>query len=71
MFVDLSADCKGAVSAITSASGVVSGDGASRLVSFLLPSGLEPGQYFISVSDSEDVDANFESSNCAVVNVVQ
>ena len=37
----------------------------------LLPSGLDPGQYFISISDSTDGDANFESSNCSVVNVAQ
>jgi hypothetical protein len=36
-----------------------------------LPSGLAPGQYFVSISDSEEGDANFESSNCSAVNVAQ
>jgi len=69
--VELASTCHGHASATTSAVSIVSGSGDSQLISFLLPAGLDPGQYFISISDSEEGDANFESSNCAVVNVVQ
>ncbi len=69
--VQLAADCHGAAYATTSAVSLVSGSGDSRLASFLLPSGLDPGQYFVSISDSEEGDANFESSNCSEVRVSQ
>jgi len=69
--VVLATECHGTASASTSAVSIVSGSGDSQLVSFLLPAGLDPGQYFISISDSEEGDANFESSNCSEVNVVQ
>jgi len=69
--VELAAECHGPASASTSAVSIVSGTGDSELLSFLLPGGLAPGQYFVSISDSQDGDANFESSNCSEVNVVQ
>jgi len=69
--ISLSGHCQGEALAMTPALSIVSGSGDSKLISFLLPSGLDPGKYFISISDSEDGDANFESSNCAVVDVVQ
>ncbi|MGA2688829.1 MAG: hypothetical protein ABSE85_12250 [Candidatus Korobacteraceae bacterium] len=69
--IELAAECHGAAWATTSAVSVVSGSDDSQLVSFKLPAGLDPGQYFIRISDSEEGDANFESSNCSEVNVVQ
>jgi len=69
--VELAAECHGPASASTSAVSMVSGSGDSELLSFLLPGGLAPGQYFVSISDSEDGEANFESSNCSEVNVSQ
>jgi photosystem II stability/assembly factor-like uncharacterized protein len=69
--VELATDCQGAVSATTSAVSVVSGSGDGKLLSFLLPDGLPPGKYFVSISDSADGDATFESSNCSEVTVVQ
>lgn len=38
---------------------IASGSPDSKLVSFLLPRGLAPGQYFVSISDPEEGDANF------------
>jgi len=67
--IQMADECQGGTSATTSAVSIVSGSGDSKLLSFLLPAGLEPGQYFVSISDSEEGDANFESTNCAVVNV--
>lgn len=69
--VGLALECRGAASATTSAISVVSGSGDNKLLSFQLPAGLDPGQYFISISDSEEGDANFESSNCSAVTIVQ
>ena len=69
--IELATECHEAASATTSAVSIVSGSGDSQLLSFLLPSGLAPGQYFVSISDSEEGDANFESSNCSVVSVVK
>jgi len=69
--VNVAKDCKGDASAIASAASVVSGSDDSKLVSFLLPSGLAPGKYFVSIRDSAEGDANFESSNCSAVNVAQ
>lgn len=71
LVVTLASDCHGDISAITSALSVVSVDGHSKIVSFLLPRGLDPGQYYIGISDYADGDANFESSNCSVVNIVK
>ncbi len=56
--IGLSTECHGFNLASTSAASIVSGDGDSKLMSFLLPSGLESGQYYISVSDYSDGDAN-------------
>jgi len=69
--VALADKCHAAPLSTTSAASIVSGSGDSKLLSFLLPAGLTPGQYYVSISDSEEGDANFESSNCAVVNVVR
>ena len=69
--VQLSTVCHGPASAITPAASLVSGSGDSRLVSFLLPAGLPPGNYFVSMSDSVEGDANFESGNCSEVSVSQ
>jgi FG-GAP repeat len=69
--VQLSLDCQGPASAATAATGVVGSSGDSKLLSFLLPEGLFPGKYFVSISDSADGDANFESSNCSEVSVSQ
>ena len=69
--VQLSTVCHGPASAITPAASLVSSSGDSRLVSFLLPASLPPGNYFVSISDSADGDANFESSNCSGVTVSQ
>jgi photosystem II stability/assembly factor-like uncharacterized protein len=69
--VELASECHGGPAARSSAVSVVSGSGDSRLISFQLPGGLEPGQYFVSISDSDEDDVNFDSSNCSVVNVVQ
>jgi hypothetical protein len=69
--VEISQGCHEAALASTSAVSVVSASSDSNLISFLLPSGLAPGQYFVSISDSEEGDANFESSNCSVVNIAQ
>ncbi|MGB8886774.1 MAG: YCF48-related protein [Candidatus Korobacteraceae bacterium] len=71
LVVDIALRCHGATSASTSAVSVVSASSDSNLISFLLPGELAPGQYFISISDSEEGDANFESSNCSTVNVAQ
>lgn len=64
-------DCRGGTISSARATSVVSGDGDSKLISFLLPSGVDPGQYYISISDYAEGDATFESSNCSVMNVVQ
>lgn len=69
--IELAGECHARAWATTSAVSIVSGSGDSQLVSFLLPAGLDPGQYFISISDSEEGDANFESSNCSEVTIVQ
>lgn len=71
--VTVAPECRGDAAATITATGVVSGDGDSdsKLISFLLPAGLDPGKYYISISDYADGDANFESSNCSVVDVVQ
>ncbi len=69
--VELATECHEAASATTSAVSIVSGSGDSQLLSFLLPSGLAPGQYFVSISDSAESDANFESSNCSAVSVAE
>lgn len=69
--VELATKCHRAASGTTSAVSIVSGPGDSELLSFLLPGGLAPGQYFVSISDSAEGDANFESSNCSEVNVIQ
>lgn len=69
--IELAGECHARAWATTSAVSIVSGSGDSQLVSFQLPAGLDPGQYFIRISDSEEGDANFESSNCSEVNVVQ
>jgi photosystem II stability/assembly factor-like uncharacterized protein len=69
--VELAAECRGTAGASTSAVSVVSASSDRNLISFLLPGGLAPGQYFISISDSEEGDANFESSNCSEVNITQ
>jgi photosystem II stability/assembly factor-like uncharacterized protein len=64
-------ECGENASSFTSAVSIVSGAGGSQILSFQLPSGLVPGQYFLSISDWDEGDANFESTNCATVNVVQ
>ena len=69
--VDFATECHGATSASTSAVSIVSGPGDSELLSFLLPSDLAPGQYFVSISDSAEGDANFGSSNCSEVNITE
>jgi photosystem II stability/assembly factor-like uncharacterized protein len=69
--IQIATNCNQGASAITYASSVVSGDGDSKLVSFMLPAGLDPGQYFISISDHADGDANYESLNCFVIEVVE
>ena len=69
VIVELSTTCHEMPSATTFAVSVASGSDNSKFVSFLLPSGLTSGQYFVSISDSEEGDANFESSNCSAVNV--
>jgi hypothetical protein len=69
--VALATQCRGAAGASTAAVSVVSASPDRNLISFLLPSGLAPGQYFVSISDFEEGDANFESNNCSAVNVAQ
>ncbi len=69
--VELARECRDAALTTTTAASIVSGSGESQLVSFLLPDGLSPGKYFVSISDSADGDANFESNNCSEVNVTQ
>ncbi len=69
--IELAMDCQGAALASTQALNIVSGSRDSQLISFQLPGGLEPGRYYVSISDSAEGDANFESSNCSAVNVVQ
>ena len=69
--VRLATECQGDTSATTSTASVASGYGDSKLMSFLLPSGLAPGKYFVSISDSAESDVNFESSNCSEVTVSQ
>jgi photosystem II stability/assembly factor-like uncharacterized protein len=69
--VNLATECHGSAAATSSAVSVVSASSDSNLISFLLPSGLAPGQYFVSVSDFEEGDASFESSNCSAINIVQ
>ena len=69
--IEFAADCQGEAVAMTSAISIVSGEGNSKLISFMLPSELNPGQYYISISDYADSDAKFESSNCSTVIVVQ
>lgn len=66
----LATDCRGDASAKTSAVGIVGDGGDSKSVSFLLP-GLVPGNYFVSISDWAEDDANFESTNCSEVSVSQ
>jgi hypothetical protein len=68
--IELATECHGIASTSATAVSIVSGSSGSELISFLLPSGLDRGQYYISISDYAEGDANFESSNCAVVNVV-
>ncbi len=69
--VALATECQGDASASTFAASVVNGSGDSKLLSFLLPGGLAPGQYFVTISDSAEGDASFESSNCSAVKVAQ
>jgi len=69
--IQLAVDCRGPELANVPAASVVSGSRDGKLVSFLLPDGLSPGNYFVSISDSTEGDANFESSNCSEVNVSQ
>lgn len=69
--IQLATDCQGDATATTVAASVVSGSGDSKLVSFLLPDGLSPGTYFVSISDSAEGDANFDSSNCSEVTASQ
>jgi hypothetical protein len=69
--IELATECHEAASATISAVSIVSDLGDGKLLSFLLPTGLTPGQYFVSISDSEEGDANFESSNCSAANVAK
>jgi hypothetical protein len=69
--VELSTVCLEEALATTSATSVVSGDDDSKFVSFLLPAGLDEGQYYISISDSKDGPASFESANCSAVTVAK
>lgn len=69
--VTVATGCNGPVSTTAPAASIVSGSGDSKLLSFLLPSGLDPGQYFVSISDYAKGDAYFESSNCSAVTVVR
>jgi hypothetical protein len=69
--VQFAATCGETALVTATAVAAVSGSGDSRLVSFLIPAGLPPGKYFVSVSDSADGDAGFESGNCSEVDVSQ
>ena len=71
LVVEMANDCQGEAAGKTSAVSIVSGWGDSKMISFLLPGGLEPGKYFVSISDSAEGDANFGTSNCSSVTVVQ
>jgi len=68
--VELSTVCLEEALAATTASSVVSGDGDTKFVSFLLPAGLDEGRYYVSISDSNDGAASFESANCLAISVV-
>jgi hypothetical protein len=69
--IQLSTSCEATASVVTSAVGIVSDSGDRKLISFVLPSGLASGKYFVTVSDLEHGDASFESGNCAETNVSQ
>ena len=69
--VELAATCEADASAATAAASIVNGPEGAKLLSFLLPSGLDAGRYSVSVSDSRDRDANFESRNCSEVAIAE
>lgn len=69
--VEVSSVCLDEALATTSATSIASGDGDSKFVSFVLPAGLDPGQYYISISDSKEGNAGFESANCAAVTLLR
>jgi hypothetical protein len=68
VIVNLAASCGGSPVGITGATSVVPITGTSDRVEFLIP-GLDPGVYYVTVSDLADGDANFSSSNCSELTV--
>jgi hypothetical protein len=66
--VTLSDACGGAPLGTTQASSIISIIGTSKRVQFLIP-GLDPGTYYVSISDLASGDANFASSNCSKLSV--
>lgn len=63
--VTLATSCGGATVATTTATSVKTIIGSTRRVSFLIPSALATGNYFVKISDSALGDADFTSGNCS------
>jgi hypothetical protein len=66
--VTLSSACGGSPLSTTLASSVTAIIGTSKRVQFLVP-GLDPGVYYVAISDLAVGDANFASSNCSKISI--
>lgn len=68
VIVNLAASCGGSPVGTTGATSVVPIIGTSDRVQFLIP-GLDPGVYYVTISDLADGDANFSGGNCSMLTV--
>ena len=66
--ISLASSCGESAVAATTATSVKSIIGTSERVDFVVPSGLQPATYFVSISDSAD-SIPFASTNCSEVKI--
>jgi hypothetical protein len=66
--VDLAASCGGPPLGTTRATSIVPIIGTSDRVQFVIPR-LDPGLYYVSISDQADDNAYFSSANCSMLTV--
>jgi hypothetical protein len=68
VIVNLAASCGGSPLGTSGATSVVPIIGTSDRVQFLIP-GLDPGVYYVTISDLAAGEANFSSGNCSMLTV--
>jgi hypothetical protein len=68
VIVNLAASCGGPPVGTTGATSVVPILGTSDRVQFLIP-GLDPGIYYVTITDLTAGDANFASNSCSMLTI--